>query len=294
MIGSRLLALFASEGETGFRKLYAFRVLLMIHAAARSWLWLQYSAQPGALPIALSAGALTLCLALALHRRTAAWAPRLALPVLLLQLVWTFPLTDNHFFIELYCVLLVCLMEDDAKTEKLVLPALGWLAALILFQTGLQKVLYGQYFGGEFLSFMIGQGDRFADLFSLFVPADDIARLQSYDSMRTGSGPYRVGGWLLPALSNGVYGAELLLPIGLLIPKWRTVSASLAIALVVTIQFGAREFGFALLFSNLLLLLLPGATSRRLLPFFAAAYLYLIGAAYGVLPGGGWLEAGYL
>ena len=165
---------------------------------------------------------------------------------------------------------------------------------MILFQTGLQKILYGQYFGGEFLAFMIGRGDRFADLFALIIPAEEVARLQSYDPLRTGAGPYRVAGWTIPAMSNGIYLAELALPIGLLIPRWRTVAASMAIALVVAIQFGAREIGFALLFSNLLLLQLPGDTSRRLLPLFALAYLYLIGAAFGVLPGGGWLEAGYL
>ena len=118
MIGSRLLALFDSGDEVGVRKLQGFRVLLLIHASARSWLWFRYDAEPGDLPIALSAVALSVCLAMAFHPKTAALAPRLALPILLLQLAWTFPLTDNHFFVEVYCFVLVCLMEGEAESRN--------------------------------------------------------------------------------------------------------------------------------------------------------------------------------
>lgn len=280
-------------------KLRAFRCFVLVHGAARSGLWL--AIDPGltgpALPeagLAATAALLTVCAVLAFLPAAAFAAARAALPLLGLQLFWTFPLTDNHFFIELYCVALLCLVDRSGDGEALALSAVQALTVLVLFQAGLQKVLHGQYFGGEFLAFMVGQGDRFADLFQLALPADEIARLQGYDPLRTGSGPYRVA---LPAfvlLSNAVWIAELMLAGLLLVRRTRTAAAVGAVGLVLALQLGAREAGFALLFCNQLLLFLPGNPCGRLLPGFVALYLYALGAAVGLLPGGSLLGPGSL
>jgi hypothetical protein len=71
---------------------------------------------------------------------------------------------------------------------------------------------------------------------------------------------------LFVLLSNAVWIAEFVLPFGLLARATRVAAAAAAAALVVAIQLGAREAGFALLFVNLLLLFFPSRVARALLP----------------------------
>ena len=48
-----------------------------------------------------------------------------------------------------------------------------------------------------------------------------------------------------------------------------------------TIQLAPREFMFALLYTNLLLLGVRGEWNRRLLPLFIAFYIYLLAVLWG-------------
>jgi hypothetical protein len=275
-------------------KLWAFRCFVLLHGSVRSVLWLVLGDGLPRAGLAATAAVLAAAAALSLSRRWGPLAPRLALPALGLQLFWTFPLTDNHFFLELYCVALLCVVDRSGEGEALALPALQWLAVLVLFHAGLQKLLHGAYFHGDFLAFMVGRGERFAVPFQLLLPADEIARLASLDPLRTGSGPYRVDALALRVVSNAVYLAELALAPLLVLRRTRVAAALAALALVLAVQLAAREAGFALLFANLLLLFLPSNWCGRLLPGFAALYALALGAALGGLPGGSWIRAGYL
>lgn len=260
------------------------RCFVLFHGAVRSWHWFAHDSQALFL-----VGALTLsaCFALSLSRRGETFAIRAALPVLGVQLFATLPLTHNHFFVELYAALLLALPAPSRpESSDPVVAGLRWMTALILFQTGLQKVLYGVWFQGEFLAFMIGQSERFSSLFHLLFPAEEIARLQSHDPLQTGAGPYRVDSVVFVVVSNAVYLAEMGLAVGLLIRRSRVASAVLATLLVLMIQLGAREAGFAFLFASLLLSVLDERISRILLPVFALCELYLLGASLGWLPGG--------
>jgi hypothetical protein len=182
-------------------------------------------------------------------------------------------------------VALLAVAGRGSAGAPLVLAGLRWLAAIVLFHTGLQKLLYGHYFAGDFLAFMVGRGDRFADLFRWVLPSAEVARLAGYDALRSGAGPYRVGEPLFVALSNAVWIAELVLPLGLLARRTRGLAAAAAAALVLAIQLGAREAGFALLFVNLLLLSGPPRLARALLPVFGALLVWALAAAGGLVPG---------
>ncbi len=271
-------------------KVSALRQFLLLHGAVRSWLWLALAVEhdAGLSPflLAVAAAVISAGFGLSLAPRLAYLGPRLALAGLALQLALTFPLTDNHFFVELLAVLLVTLVGRHPKCdETLVLRGLMWMTALILFHTGLQKVLYGHYVHGDFLAFMVGRGGRFADLFAFAIPADEIARLQSYNPILTDAGPYRVSEPVVTILSNAIYVLEMGLAVLLMWGRTRAVAACTSILLVSVIQLGAREVVFAMLFVNLLLPFLPGPWNRRLLPFFAVAYLWALGAAWGLFPG---------
>lgn len=246
-------------------RLRAIRVFLLGYGALRGVVWLLIAAGDAlpVLPGVAAALVQAVAFALVLRPGTAWVAPRIALPALGLQLALTFPQTANHFYLETFAVALLCLVRrDDPAGEALALRSLRAVTLLVLFHTGLQKLLYGHFLHGDFLAYMIGRGDRFATFFRLLLPEGEIARLAGYDPRIDGAGPYRVSLPLFVAVSNLVWAAELLLPVGLVFRRTRPFAAAAAIALVLSIQLGAREISFALLFSALLALSLPWPARR--------------------------------
>jgi hypothetical protein len=271
-----------------------FRRFVLAYGATRSWLWLRFSEEHDPLVLAVTATTLTGAAALAFVPRLAHHAPRLALLALGGQLVLTLPLTDNHFFLELLAVGVLAVVGPGGADAGLALAGLRALAAVVLFQTGLQKVMHGQYFGGEFLAYMIGLGGRFAEAFGLLVSSAELERLRGLQPLTEGAGPYRVAGpgsALFVLASNLVWAAELALPALLLHPRTRRVATVLACIFVLAIQVGAREGGFALLFSAQLLLFWPTPLLRRLIPFYLALFAVLLGTAF---LGIDWLRPGWL
>lgn len=271
-------------------RLRALRRFVLAWGAVRTLVWMGAGAplHPGGL--AASAALLAVAAALSFVPAREHLAARVALPALAIQLVLGFPLAPNHWYLELYAVALLALVGSESSDAPLGLASLRWLAAIVLFHTGLQKLLYGHYFAGDFLAFMVGRGDRFAALFQWVLPAAEIERLASYQPFHEGAGPYRVAQPLFVALSNLVWIAELSLPAGLLWRRTRTAAAAAALAFVLALQLGARELGFALLFGNLLLLFAPPAWAKRTLPVsLAVLAIVLVATALGA--GGSLAEA---
>ena len=56
---------------------------------------------------------------------------------------------------------------------------LDWLGVIVLFYSGLQKLLYGTYFRGQFLAFTVAQIDTFRKAMGFLLPAGELARLRS-------------------------------------------------------------------------------------------------------------------
>jgi len=292
---SRILALAGPGSERGWRtNLRWFRLILLIHMAARSYLTIPSGADAGfgerLLRWAIVLVALVGCIPG--HGSWAArlaaiplWATRVASVLLLVEIAITVPFTANHVFLEFLCLALLSVLDErDEREAELLLPAFRWLVGIFFFYTGLQKVLYGYYFDGQFLAYLAGTEDRFATVFRLIIPADELARLQSYNDVllrpgvfrpRIGAGPYHVDSVLFVVVSNGVYLFEMLAGILLLARRTRVLAAVASIAFVVMIQLGARELTFGVLMVNLLLLFVPGAWIKRLLPAFLLFYLYL-------------------
>ncbi len=275
-------------------KIDGLRRFILLYGAARTWLWLIYGAQIDRFALVLSGLVLSGCAVLAWTAVRAHWAPRIAAPVLLLQLVGVFPFADNHFGLEVLVVGVLAVVGPRRQGEAEALQGILWLTAIVLFQTGLQKVLYGQYFGGEFLAFMVGRGGRFGDVFAWVLPQVEVARLAAYDALRSGAGPYRVESTLFVVASNAVYLVEIALGPLLLLRRTRTMAAMGALAFLLLIQLGAREVGFALLFGNLLLLFPANDLGRRLFPAFALFVVWVVLTAAGVLPGRAWIDPGWM
>lgn len=282
----RLLAVAGDRARTDTaERLRWFRRALVAWSVARTIVWTTLDAPLD--PTVLAATLVLLVVAFGL-----AWAPdretlasRVALPALLAQLALTLPLTPNHFFLEVWATAFLAFADRARHADALVLAALRWLTAIVLFVTGCQKLAYGHYRHGDFLAFMVGRGDRFADLFAWVLPADEIARLAGYDPFRGGSGPYRVANVPFVAMSNLVWIAELALPAGLLAARIRTLATGAAMIFIAALQLGAREAGFATLFLNLLALFGPAPFAKGVACATLAALAAVALAGLGILPG---------
>ncbi len=287
-----------APGVSSARHLRAFRVLLLAHVAVQSWAWaIRPTPPPVTFPpfaVYASAAALTgLCLAALLGRGRLACV--LALPLVGWQLAWLFPLAANHNFLAFVLMGLCASFElEEPEEEALLVQSLRWVAVLIFFWAGVQKVLHGMYFRGEFLTWMVAQGvERWADIFGWMLPDGEVARLRSLPRYMSGAGPYRVDSALFLMAANSVWIGEIALGVGLVFRRTRELAALGAIGLVFLIQLAPREFMFALLYTNLMLLFVRGEWNRRLLPVFLVLYAWLLAVLLGA-PGRFLLKAGGL
>jgi len=299
---TRLLALAAGDPRTASAaNLRAFLGLVLLHLAAeRAGNALAYGLAPGApagwlayaLAIAAAAGA-ALVLAVATERlRTAAavgFAAQLAFAAV------AFPNSANHDALLLMVLAVLWGFDPRRPAEReLALSVCRWIAAIVLFATGLQKLLYGTYFHGEYLAVGIAHSDTFAAVFQYLLPGDEFLRLRGlgHDPSTLGlslfagskagalpapgSGPYRVESWLVLLFSNGTWIFEMTAPFLLIWRRTRRAAALAAIAFLAFVELAAREWFFGLLFGSLLLLFLPGERHRRGLVLFAIAYPLLM------------------
>jgi hypothetical protein len=194
-----------------------------------------------------------------------------------------FPATGNHAYLELYVLLLLSVLRlDEPEERRLLMRALRWLVCLVLFSSGLQKVVHGYYFRGQYLTYSMWI-ETFRPVLALLVPPGEYARLTSFPS-EVGSGPYLVESPLLLLVSNAVWVAELVLPLLLLSPATRVVGVAGTLALLAGIEVAAREVFFGLVFTNGVLLFLPRPLGRWYVPAVAAILAWLLLSALGVVP----------
>jgi hypothetical protein len=285
--GTRWLEIFADPpadpaGGALAASLRAFRMLLLVHGAVRLWdSYLLKGEHPLHLAMAL---VLTLAACAATRPRFARIAVLAALWAVGLEIAVTHG-PANHVYAELLLLGLVALLDPDRQHEAtLLVCALRWMVALLLFWAGLQKVLYGTYFQADFLCWMIARRPAFADALGWLLPAQELARLTAASATELGAGPFRSDAVLLVLASNAVWIAELLLPALLLVRRTRIPAAWLAAAFVLSIQLVARELMFGLLYSQLVLLVLPGRGFRRVAPVYALVYAYLAAGLLGLVP----------
>ncbi len=263
----------------------AFQLFLLFHVAVRTLLW----AERGDDWLAgrwLMAAVLAACAVVAWRDAARARAAAsLAFAVLTIKLGASFPGTSNHFFIEYLCVGLLVLCDPrDAGERRLLLAAARWLALLVFFYSGLQKVLHGTYFDAQFLGFSISSKPSFAALFGWLVPDAEMERLRALRAIGPGAGPYAIQAPLAVLVSNATYLFELLAPLFLIARRTRLPAALVTLAFVVAIEVGARELMFGALFLNLILLFLDRPWNRTLLPLWAALFAVLIASRSGLLP----------
>lgn len=216
-----------------------------------------------------------------------AWAPAataVSAGVVAVDFASQFPGNANHQYLEgLLLLLLLLLREPEDDEVGLLTAGLRWLAVVALFYAGLQKLLYGLYFHGEFLGWAAASNPRFAAILGPLMPAAELERLSAI-SLREGAGPFRVDSLLFAAASNVAYGAELVLPGLLLVPATRKLAVFGTLAYFVVIESAAREVFFGGMMAALVLCFGPAAWLRRALPIGLAGLGVLLATSFGLLP----------
>lgn len=283
------------DDEVALAKLRSMRRLVLATLALEGWLALRYvpySESPGF--HAAIAAALGVCALLG-------WRDRFAWPAvvgaLLLEIVTVasvFPHNGNHQYLAIVLLALIALAfpglraatGPEAGDARAALASMRWLVLAGIVWSGVMKLVYGYWLGGEFLSYRIALDPGFERVFAPIVPEAELARLVALEN-RIGAGPFRAEAPWLVAVSNTTWIAEILLPLGLLARRTRTLSLLALMALFVAIQAGAREIFFAALMFGGLLLFARRDLVGRLVPVAAIAQLvwvawpWLMGAANG-------------
>ncbi len=282
-----------SGGATNATRLAWFRRVLLVHVAARTlltepgWVVGEY----GALLRWATVG-VALAGVLAPHGG-ALKCTRIACPLVLVSALSAFPDNANHVFLEFVLLAFLAFLDErDEREGVLLCAALRGTVAIVLVWSGLQKVIHGTYFDGQFLAYMAATKTWFTEVFQHVVPDAELHRLTAFNERLDGStwqpavgaGPYRVDSVLFVALSNAVYVLEIAVGLLLLLPRTRAAAALAGIAMVVFIELGAREIVFGILIVNALALSLRGDAPRRMFPYWTAVYAYLVLAARELVP----------
>jgi len=266
-------------------KVRGFRLFLLALIAVEAW------ERAARLAGAEGTGLALLLAAVATLAAGAAWRPAwttgataLTAAVVAVDFVSQFPANPNHQYLQAVLLALLLLLRASRDDEVTRLAAgLRWLLLVALFYAGLQKLLYGYYFDGEFLAWTVTQNQRFAAVVGRLMPAAELERL-SHLVMQEGAGPFRVDSAFFALASNLAYGAELVLPVLLLLPATRKLAVFGTLAYFAAIESAAREVFFGGMMAALVLCFGPPAWLRRALPVGFAGLAVLLATSFGLLP----------
>ena len=284
---TRVLAL-AGDDDTATRlsKIRSFELILILGLVSEPWSLLisriasrGWTLESTLLPVLVSVVALT---GLQHGRRRAALLGLLAIQ--LYRTIASFPLTANHVFLQLFLLIMIVSCDFGEEEEQgLFLRSARWLFIIVFIYSGVQKLVHGYYFQGEFFAYHLGR-ESFALGLAPFMSPEELQRFTVEFTGRVGDGPYRFESLAMVALSNLAYVAEIAIPPLWLMRRTRYFGVLAAAGFLAITGLMAREFHFGLLFANGLLLFLPSDFNRKLLLPFAAVYVWMMLVSVRVVP----------
>jgi len=198
--------------------------------------------------------------------------------------VWNeFPAAGNHAYLEVMLLALGAFLDPREDGDRvLYVAAARWLAVVILFYSGVQKLAHGYYFHAEYFAFSLWI-ESFRTVFRWLLPIDEYARLTAFTG-QPGDGPYVVRSALVVAIANLTWIAEIALAPALLWRRTRPFAIAAAVALIAAIEVAAREVFFGLLYVNLILLFLERPWHPKLVAPVAVVLALLVLVRVGWLP----------
>jgi hypothetical protein len=163
--------------------------------------------------------------------------------------IWlTFPQGANHLFLAFLAYSILAMMNPhDRNQGDLALAAVRWLVVIVLVWSGIQKLVGGAYFQGQFIAVEIGESGRFSGIFGALASERELNHLRQLGPPRAGGGPFRFDSWPAVLLSNAVPILEIAVGALLASKRARRIGALATLALIGAIEVGARELSFGLL-----------------------------------------------
>ncbi len=284
----RVLALAGDDdAATRLSKIRSFELILILGLASEPWsLAISRIAAGGwslrvtALPILITVVAL---LGLPHRRRRTALLGLLVIQ--LYRVIATFPLTANHVFLQLFLLIMIVSCNfGEEEEQSLFLQSARWLFVIVFFYSGVQKLVHGYYFQGEFFAYHLGR-ESFALGLQLFMSPEELQRFAVVLTGGIGDGPYRFESIAMVAISNAAYVSEMTISALWLMRPTRMLGVLAATGFLLVTEFMAREFHFGLIFANGILLFVPSDFNRRLLIPFAVVYVWMVLISVNVAPG---------
>lgn len=204
------------------------------------------------------------------------WAAVAAAGVMALTAIVLFPNTPNHYPLLSLVLLALALFDlDDVDEQPSALATVRWFFVVALFLSGVQKLLYGAYFGAEFFVFRMAGDPIFAQPFEAFMPTAELERIRGLGGMVEGAGPFRTGWMPLVWLSNLTWMAELALPVLLLIRRTRPWAMVATLLFFVGIEVAPREVFFGFIAVQLVLVFGRRDWNGLLMPLWLLALVIL-------------------
>ena len=275
----RMLALAGDDdATTRLSKIRSFELILILGLVSETWsLAISRIAARGWAPGATALPVLVTIVAMLGLRHRRRRAALLGLMVIqLYRVIASFPMTANHVFLQLFLLIMVVSCDFEKEEEQdLFLQSARWLFVIVFFYAGVQKLVHGYYFQGEFFAYHLGR-ESFALGLQPFMSPGELERFTVEFTGRVGDGPYRFDSLAMVALSNAAYVAEIAIPLLWLTRRTRFLGVLAAVGFLVVTEFMAREFHFGLLFANGLLLFLPSDFNRKLVLPFAVVYAWMM------------------
>lgn len=193
------------------------------------------------------------------------------------------PETGNHQYLFLVFLAFSALLSRGDEREGPVLLAVSrWAVLVVLFYSGIQKLVHGHWFDGQFVANAVSL-PSFRPALAVLLSAGDWSRLSALDGS-VGSGPYVLTDPLLLAASNLVWMAEIALPFALFRPATRRWAWSASLLLLGGIELVARELFFGTLFASGLLLFAPRRAQRVGAVLGGVLLTVLLSMRLGILP----------
>lgn len=283
-LADRVFALVGSDADDDARrKAASVRRIFVCTAAVHAWVLFSRNDVPHLRSLLLVAAVILTTAAIGIFSaRTHRLAAVLACATCVGRLIATFPHAYNHLVLEaLMLAAAAALRADDDAENRLLLQLGRWLAVIVLFWSGIQKVLHGCYDQGQFLALMVATNDHFAAAFAPLFP-HEVERLRALLPLRVGAGPFVLEPWPLVAASNLVWITEVGLGLALLRSSLRAAAALSAVLLLVTIQVVAHELVFGLWLAVLLALFAPARWFAVLEPLGFALMAAILATAVGM------------
>jgi hypothetical protein len=234
------LSLADERNDNQSSRLNNFNNFLLFHVTFRSWM--MYLDNQGRYSIIDFFCPLILTFLFTVFKKNGHKCTILAFLVYLIKFSSVFPTSPNHYYVELYFLFLFSIFNfRNSKNETNYLTnSLKLLFVIILFYTGIKKLLYGQYFRGEYLAYLISCDERFSSVFSYILSKKEMLSIKS--------GNYITGNYYFYLISNSIYLFEIIAPIILFFKKDHNYIKEMLIIFFITLFLISREFTFAAIF----------------------------------------------